>query len=174
MRIHVLTAVTRPENLTAVGLSLRDAIVRADADVVWHLRFDPGHEHVGGQGVKNALLDEVSDGWVWFLDDDTLVHPDLFTHLDQIHDAVVFSMRYGDGVLDAAPKNAKHGAIDIGQVILSRSLVGKERIQELYDGDGHFLEYLLRREDVNVLYVPEILTYYNAFTGGKDVYGLQR
>src|SRR3990167_1261604 len=77
MRIHALTACSRPENLTKVGLSLAHAA--RGHDVHWHVRFDLEREHVGGQAVKNRLLDEISDGWVWILDDDTIVHPDLFS-----------------------------------------------------------------------------------------------
>lgn len=173
MRTHVLTAVTRPENLAEIGRSLERAIARADADVVWHLRFDPSQEHVGGQQIKNELLEEIEDGWIWFLDDDTLVHPDIFTHLDEDYDAVVFSMQYDDHRLHADPKNAKHGEIDIGQAILKRALIGEDRILPLYDGDGHFLEHLLGRENARVLYIDEIRTYYNAIKGGHDVYGLR-
>lgn len=172
MRIHVLTAVTRPENLTEIGYSLARAAQRAEADVVWHLRFDLEHRYVGGQQVKNELLDGIEDGWVWVLDDDTLVHPDLFTYLDPAYDALVVSMLLEGGLLHAAEKNVVLGGIDIGQAIISRELIGEERILPAYDGDGRFLETLLR--GVNVLYVPEELTYYNAIQhGGRDPYGIR-
>lgn len=173
-RIHVLTAVTRPENLADIGSSLQAAIVRSGADVVWHLRFDPEQQHIGGQQVKNELLDEISDGWIFVLDDDTLVHPELFTYLDPATNALVFSMQYGqNGILFADERNAKVGSIDIGQVILRRELIGYERIKPLYDGDGHLLQRLLHRRNAKVRYVPEVLTYYNAIRGGHDVYGLR-
>ena len=167
-----MTAVTRPENLAEIGLSLRNAVARARIDAEWHLRFDPERRHVGGQQVKNELLDGIDDGWVWVLDDDTLVHPDLFTYLDESYDALVVSMRLDGGILHAAEKNVVWGGIDIGQAILRRELIGERRIEPVYEGDGRFLEALL--PGANVLYVPTELTYYNAITqGGRDVYGIR-
>lgn len=173
VRIHVLTAVTRPENLTEIAYSVRNAASRADADLVWHLRFDPEHRHIGGQQVKNEILDSIEDGWVYILDDDTLVHGDLFTHLDPAYDALVVSMQLDGGMLHADSKNAYRGSIDIGQVIVKRELIGERRIPSAYDGDGSFLEEVL--SGANVLYLPEPLSYYNAITqGGRDVYGIRR
>ena len=167
MRIHVLTACSRPENLTKVGLSLAHAA--RGHDVTWHVRFDVERIYVGGQAVKNKLLDEISDGWVWILDDDTIVHPDLFSRSaaivnhNRMTEAIVVSQRRSDGgVLLAARGNVRSGSIDIGQAILHRDLIGDERIPLTYDGDGLFLETLLQPPLIRWYFVNDVLSLHNA------------
>ena len=170
MAFHVLTACSRPENLRYVAPSLSRAISRADGlvDLHWHLRFDLERIYVGGQAVKNKLLDEITDGWVWILDDDTLVHEELFYRgalvVDRNPDAqaVVVSQRRADGgILLARRENLRVGQIDVGQAILHRSLIGDERIPLSYDGDGLFLEKVLAPPTV-VCFIDDVLSLHNA------------
>lgn len=168
MRLHVLTAVTRPENLSAVAHTLARATATvADIEVVWHWRFDPGRQHVGGQHLKNEMLDRIHDGWVWILDDDTVAHPALVQMLMRCvrempdMQALVVSQARADGrTLRAAPENVRVGFIDAGQALLRRDLIGEERLPETYEGDGQLLERLLPA--ARVVYCDETLSLYNA------------
>lgn len=160
MTLHVLTACTRPQNLSRIAASLR---AWNTDDFIWHIRFDPHGRHVGGQAVKNAMLDEIADGWVMFLDDDTLVHPYLWKRYLAHRDtpAIVFSQDHSQlGILRAAPENVAVGSIDIGQVILRRELIGTHRIPKGYAGDGEFLSVILPK--VDAVYLDEILSFHNA------------
>ena len=50
MRLHLLTAVTRPDNLPAIEESISVAMDRArTVDVQWHCLTDLKRQHVGGQ-----------------------------------------------------------------------------------------------------------------------------
>lgn len=171
MKLHVCTAVSRPWNLNVVAKSLEMSADRVEIDLSWHLRFDLGRGCLGGQALKNELLDDISDGWVWFLDDDTLVHEDMLSivlhAINGYSDvtAVVVSQRRNDGrVLLAKPRNVCVNGIDIGQAILRRDLIGDERIPESYAGDGEFLQTLLHdRQDV--IYMSEVLSLHNVLSG---------
>lgn len=170
MILHVLTAVTRPKCLARVAVSLDEA-ARGGVEVHWHLRFDLEREHVGGQRLKNEMLNEIDSDWVWVLDDDTVAHPGLFpavrAAVDEQPDAVavVVSQKRRDGRdLRAVPQDARLGTIDIGQAVLRRSLIGDERIPEVYDGDGRFLEQLLAGRS-DVIYLDRKLSYHNALKG---------
>ena len=172
MKLHVLTAVSRPWNLNVVAGSLSTALARApDLDLTWHLRFDLQREHVGGQGLKNEMLDQITDGWVWVLDDDTLVHECLFETLLRIVQqkpkvqAIVVSQRRNDGrVLRATPGNAVVGGIDAGQVVMKRELVADARIPETYAGDGIWLQALLTGAP-DVYFEPSVLSLHNVLSG---------
>jgi hypothetical protein len=159
--LHVLTACTRPHNLPAIAESLA---AWGRADFIWHIRFDMAKRHVGGQAVKNTLLDEITDGWVMFLDDDTVVHPDLwklFSRHNAEAEAIVVSQQHSVlGVLHAAPTNVMIGTVDIGQAIIRRDVIGAQRIPETYAGDGEFLHDILPH--VNAVYVDEVLSFHNA------------
>lgn len=161
MKLHVLTAVTRPQNLPKLARSLARAAT-PEWEIDWRWRFDPDREHVGGQALKNQMLGEIEDGWVWVLDDDTVAHPKVLARVaERVRgvDAVVVSQKHGDAILAAGPGCARLGHIDIGMAFLTRELIGEHRLPEEYDGDGKFLSELLERAAVS--YIPETLSYYN-------------
>jgi hypothetical protein len=168
MKLHVLTAVTRPENLPVLAESLAAACYGPDFELCWHIRYDLSCAHVGGHQLKNDMLDGIQDGWVWMLDDDTVTHPDLFVTLADTVEAdpavaalVVSQLRPEGRVLHAAPENVVMGGIDIGQAVIRRDVIGDHRQQEIQGGDGHFLEAVLRQRD-DVVYLDETLSFHNA------------
>lgn len=168
MRLNVLTAVSRPENLPRIAKSLADAMARApEVQVHWRFRFDLERQHVGGQALKNALLENVPDDeWVWALDDDTLAHEDVLLLASTFtnRDAIVFSQLRTDGrVLPAHPDSVVPGSIDIGQAFLRRDLIGEHRIPDDYNGDGMFLRAVLA--GANVMYHPACVSLHNAISG---------
>jgi hypothetical protein len=169
VRLHVLTAVSRPENLQAVEASLDVAADNAPGvRMTWHWRLDVERQHVGGQAIKNQMLDEIKDGWVWVLDDDTTAHPDVLAAVEGVMgarpEAVIVSQQRTDGrVLLAQPSWMVPGGVDIGQAFLRRDLIGDHRIPESYEGDGEFIQAVLA--GARALYVPEVLSLHNALSG---------
>lgn len=170
MNLHILTAVSRPENLGPIAESVATAAVSApNVQITWHWRFDTARTQVGGQALKNEMLEEVTDGWCWVLDDDTLAHEDVLAVVeDASHGAaaVIVSQQRTDGrVLPAAPRYMAPGGVDIGQAFLRRDLIGDQRIPLDYNGDGMFLQSVLANE-WNVVYLPvDVLSLHNALSG---------
>jgi hypothetical protein len=171
VKLHILTAVSRPENLPRIAESLATAAERApDVQVTWHWRFDLARQHIGGQAVKNAMLDEFHDGWFWALDDDTLTHEDVLLVVDDARrrhphaKAIIVSQQRSDGrVLPAAPEQMCPGGVDIGQAFLRRDLIGDHRIPEHYNGDGMFLQTVLT--GATVVFLPDVVSLHNALSG---------
>jgi hypothetical protein len=172
VRLHVLTAVSRPENLPAIAESLAVAAANAaDVEVVWQWRFDTERRCIGGQAVKNAMLDSLGDdypGWVWILDDDTLAHPDVLAVVSEAADVdtqtVIVSQRRTDGrILPAVVEHMCPGGVDIGQAFLRRDLIGAHRIPEDYNGDGMFLASVLI--GALVVFLPDVVSLHNALSG---------
>jgi hypothetical protein len=169
--LHIITAVTRPENLERISDSIAQALVNwPDGTAVeWHLRYDLERQHVGGQALKNAMLDEIRDGWCWVLDDDTLAHPDVFRVVTRAIDrhptrAVIVSQQRTDGrVLQAVPEHMVPGMVDIGQAFLRRDLIGDDRIPIDYNGDGMFLQTVLAK--TRPTYLPDVVSLHNALSG---------
>lgn len=168
MKLWVLTACTRPENLNDVWYSIYTSKRRTHVQLRWLIRYDRAGEHIGGQHLKNEMLGDVDDGWVWVCDDDTIAHPEFIPRLvreENGWDAIVVSQLRADGrVLGASPENVRVGGIDIGQVALRRELVGDHRIPIDYNGDGMFLERVLA--GANVLFIDEELSYHNKLRPG--------
>jgi hypothetical protein len=172
MRLHILTAVTRPENLPEIGESIMEAKDRApQVDLTWHRLVDLEREFVGGQVLKNRMLNNITDGWVCILDDDTIMHHQFLRKVSRkvgYHryvNAIVVSQRRTTGVvLKAAPENMEIGKVDAGQVVIRRNVIGNTRIPEYYAGDGEWIQDLLYGQP-DVLFMPDVLSLHNALSG---------
>jgi len=166
MKLHVLTACSRTENLGIVQESIEKASI-PECEVKFHVLFDDKLEHVGGQFLKNQMLDEISDGYVYVLDDDTVMHPDLISRAwltwwwNPDFPALAFNQDRGSYIVEAAQWSMIPNGVDIGQVILKREIIGDKRIPLTYEGDSIFLSELLKDRD-DVIYLNEVLSYYNA------------
>lgn len=168
MRLNVLTAVSRPENLPLIAESLVVAVAKTSVELCWRWRLDLERRNIGGQAVKNELLEQVPAGeWVWVLDDDTVAHDEIIRLAEFFAptcDAVVFSQQRNEReVLFARAENMVVGMCDIGQAFLKRDLIGDHRIPIDYNGDGMFLQAVLA--GARVMYHPAALSLHNAITG---------
>ena len=168
MRLNVLTAVSRPENLSLMADSLAAAAQRApNVDVCWRWRFDLERRNIGGQALKNELIEQVPSGeWVWVLDDDTLAHDDVL-RLAEFYmptcRAIIFSQHRNEReTLIARPENMVVGMCDIGQAFLQRDLIGEHRIPLDYNGDGLFLQAVLA--GASVVYHPAAVSLHNSIS----------
>lgn len=171
--VHILTAVTRPENLPELERSIRESWDNAFAAVVpiHHVEHDPDRQHVGGQHLKNQMLAGITDGWVCILDDDTVMHPRFLHKVYRAHlrnpgiNAIMVSQRRTNNVvLQALPENMRVGKVDAGQALLRREFIGDTLIPETYAGDGEWLQMLLSGQP-DVHYMPEVLSLHNALSG---------
>lgn len=175
MILHVLTACSRIQTLTALGAALERAEIER-IQLHWHVAFDLERRHVGGQAVKNRLLDQIpadDPGWVWICDDDNLPHPVFFRRLAQLWaegqrvgmpDAYLFAQLRGplEGgrILPARPPRA--GYVDAAQLVARRSYIGDYRLPATYDGDGVWIEGLYVPGAVAL--IDEPITLYNGAT----------
>jgi hypothetical protein len=168
MILHVLTACSRPERLEGLGLVLGLAAGAAGIDLRWHVAFDLERRHVGGQAVKNRLLDAIpadDPGWVWICDDDNAPHPSFLLRLVQLEPvlpaAVLFAQQRGPAeggrILPAEPPRV--GRVDAAQLVARRSFIGAARIPEAYDGDGVWIVGLW--DPAQVVLVDEPFTLWN-------------
>ncbi len=170
MRLHVLTAVTRPENLPKLSASL-DTAFETGVEVCWHTRADPDWQYVGGQALKNEMLDDDddTDGWVWILDDDNVANPDLFAALastiaaNQGARLIVVAQQHRNGWVRRVNRGMlRQTHVDAGQVIIRRDVIGDRRISEHYCGDGEWIEEIANSlNDDQIAYINQPLTYYN-------------
>lgn len=162
LKLSVITACTRPQNLGTIAISIF-AGQPEQMHINWLVRRDliPA---VGGQAVKNALLDEFEDGWVCFLDDDTIMHPSFKERISgEVAKGGVDMILYGQkrGPNDFPPQ-PRRGTIDIGQVCVRRERIDGLRIPEEYDGDGAFIEELVHAYGAEIVVLDEVLSFYNA------------
>ena len=119
----------------------------------------------GGQVIKNrgiALIDDPLS-FVYFLDDDTTLHPGFYRELATCASADII---LGEQVVNPGerpPKMRKAepvcGQIDQGQYVVRRAVIGDDRIPLVYEGDGLFIEALVKKTE-NVVKCG-VMSHYN-------------
>jgi hypothetical protein len=117
-----------------------------------------------GNAQRNHILDIIerdqscAGTYLYYLDDDNIVHPNLYVLLDKLDDGRIYTF---DSVarLGNEPSINK---IDTAQFLADISLVrGLRWVPYLYNADGHYIEnacYLNREKWV---YVNAVMAYYN-------------
>jgi len=116
-----------------------------------------------GNYQRNCALEAVTDGWVYFLDDDTLIHPELFDELAKVKTgAVAFGQLLKDSVRSASPATMKVCQIDMGQAAIRREVIGDTRFAlGIYEADGIFIETVYNSDPDKWSFIDKPLSYYN-------------
>jgi hypothetical protein len=123
-----------------------------------------------GNGQRNFALDLITKSppdkkyknFVYFLDDDTLMHPDLYKTINGLkNDFIHFDQQNTDGS-HRIGGTVKVNHIDSGNAIMDLSLIGDTRWRlDLYQADGIFMERVFAKAK-NPLYLKQYLSTYNA------------
>ena len=159
--LHIITACSRPEFLPALAADLAEAARGAGVDLRWHVAFDMERQHIGGQAVKNRILDSISgDGWVWIGDDDNTLDQAMLSAVAEYDarpvDVVISAQRRGQQL---APPCAVLNRVDAAQFVARRSAIGSHRLPETYNGDGMLIAALAKT--ARMVYDQRVLTNYN-------------
>ena len=179
--LTIITPCCRPENLSQLFDSLD--FDKLDRWLIVHDSDEPRklftHEKIveihhrsppdgrAGHSQRNAGLECVKDGLIYFLDDDTVIHPD-FWKISPIFDDQHFytfdQQRWdefvpnpGDTFRGNEPKLMK---MDSAQYVVPRHMCGKF-IENDYRADGFFIEEVGIRNHLSHVYIPIVACYYN-------------
>jgi glycosyltransferase involved in cell wall biosynthesis len=200
-KVHIITRCTRPHNLKEIHKSLDTSYV-----MNWHVIFDAsrihdidvntlellyannvkvyylkGEDGDYGHNLLNNVIETITEGWVYILDDDNLLNREMFIELEMIIDSnpdcgcVVFSQEVGGrdftklDVRVARPENMKVGGVDMAQFIIRRELIGDRRFPKgTYVADGIFITELYEFHPEKFIFCEKILTGYNALVKKYD------
>jgi len=185
--LHIVTPVSRTENLPRHGYSL-EAGLRAPPFAWWCLfdeRFGPvplrppwsqvhywgpgpGQAGAVGYAARNWAIERIAGGWVYFLDDDNLIHPefeDALIEARRLHPQAgwfLFDQVAADGtLLREAQCPPSVGHVDLGQAVIRRDVLQGFRFQEdRYDADGELFARLAQK--IPPVCVHRNATFYNA------------
>ena len=176
MLINIVTPCSRPENLKAIAESINIPsrhyrwIVVHDADefpdmetpkqAEQHLYREQGS--ISGNGQRNKALRLIADGYVLFLDDDTILHHNLWDAVCKADEDVVCWKQYWKDAghrLDAGDFTVGH--IDSGSFMVKRSVIGDLQWEvDRYDADGYFAQQIFSRKQT-IRQINEYLSHYN-------------
>lgn len=176
MFINIVTPCGRPQNLERVSESINIPlgryrwIVVIDSPDMPSVRLPKNAEaysakvdgSVSGNGQRNKALGMIDGGYVLFLDDDTILHKDLWDAVRYANEDIVCwkqSWKDGGHRLDAG--NFSVGNVDSGSFMVKRSVIGDIRWDlGRYDADGYFAQEVFSRKKT-IRQINEYLSHYN-------------
>ena len=187
MFAYIITPCSRPQNLHTIARSINlprheyEWIVVHDADELPSTDLLPDnavhiakrvHGSTVGHGQRNVALDliresyskEKSDYWIYFNDDDTVIHSDLFETIRQHSDAdfIHFMQNKKDGTQNLRGYLVMVNHIDSHNFIFRAKLLGDTNwIINQYNADGYFAQNIYKKAQ-HPLYIPQVLSVYNA------------
>lgn len=133
----------------------------------------------------SKVISKVTESWVYILDDDNLIHPELYSTLSKLIKskkkikAFVFNQFIdgkdftGEDYRFATPSNMKVGHVDSAQILFHSSIF-KEYIPPVYVGDGMFIEELYRNNKSNFFFVDKTLSFYNRLAAKESIFHLPK
>lgn len=201
--LNIITRCTRPQNLHKVKESIFKN--NSNFDINWYVLFDTscirdidseilaslnnkniilkfikGISGDFGNQMINSCLDEIIEGFIYILDDDNIIHEDLY---ENIHNAIInnpdkrgfiFNQIVskkdftGMDIRIAIPENIKVGGIDMAQFIVRRDIIGDNRFEPMsYYTDGIFINLLYNNNLNDFLFINKELCYYNYIESSK-------
>lgn len=172
--LTILTATIRPEGAIRAAESIQRATPHGweIRHVIAYYPYEPEPINARRSAWATELLKEVHSGWVMWLDDDNLLHPDLPKRLAELVDACssdvgafVFDCAYPEiagGVLRARPQNMRPGSVDGGQVALWWWFASEYPWPVGDCADGEWLNTLYTAKPDAFIFVNETLTFHNA------------
>lgn len=177
--LSVITPCSRPQNLQRIRPTVPDWaqwIVVHDtsgAPASWSFDHHPGlvqlfDDGAGGFGneQRNCGVARATGHFLYFLDDDNLMHPRLVELVEdhqESRNALVVQQVEKNGTLRLRANVPSIGNIDTAQVVLPRELVGSHRWPVgRYDADGVFFAAIYREHPERFVFVQEPASYYNA------------
>ena len=192
MKFHVVTRCCRPENI----LTVAESVYADGVDVTWHIVFDTSKvkeldvQILGelyrlgavlyfrdgdGWGLSNLndILNNLSEGYVFHLDDDNLMHPDYYStlskYINEKNNVSAFCYNQFVDKKDftgleyriASPENIKVKGIDLAQYTVHTYMYKLISYGPGYTADGEFIEALYNLQPSDFVFINETLCYYN-------------
>ena len=195
--LSIITPCSRPENLPRLFQSINFNKIN-HWYIVYDTSKDRSYEHIfhnyqkisehnidgtpfnskSGNYQRNYALNLIKEGYVYFLDDDNLIHPDFFTELDfntpnKLYTFDQFLRKKDENNIIYRKGNVlRTNHFDMAQFCFDISIKPKNLLFEntLYAADGKLIEELDEVCKDNHIYIPKILCYYNnPIVTGKQI-----
>lgn len=177
MHLNIITPCSRPHNLPIIAESIYQSI--PEGCYRWIVVFDADEvpdevpdnceayairnaQSSTGNAQRNLALDLVKKGHIYFNDDDTTIHPELWDSVS-VHDVdfISFSQCHKDGSGRLKGDNVSIGNIDSHNFIVSSRIVKDTRfVLDKYEADGIFAEACYQKSSSKV-FIDKFLSVYN-------------
>jgi hypothetical protein len=174
MFINIITPCSRPQNLKVIS----ESINIPKENFKWIVVYDsmevfesPDNceaycvkdtNSVYGNAQRNFALDLVTEGHVYFNDDDTTIHPELWDEVkDKEADFISFKQVNKDGSLRLEGNEIIPNFIDSHNFIVSAKCITSRWALNRYDADGFFAVECYENAK-KTLHISKVLSIYNS------------
>jgi hypothetical protein len=178
MFLNIITPCSRPENLLKISESINIPkknyrwIVVCDSDLLPNDELIPNNCEIyhhkdtnssSGNSQRNHAINMVKEGHIYFNDDDTLVHPELWNNIKNLtNDFISFIQSDKDESIRLLGDLIEVSYIDSHNFIVSKNIVGNTKfIIDKYDADGYFAKECYEKS-INKIYIDKVLSIYNS------------
>ena len=173
MYLNIITPCSRPKNLKLIS----ESINIPKENYRWIVVFDgleipeipnnceaysiKDNNSIYGNAQRNYALDLITDGYVYFNDDDTIIHPELWDKIkDKENDFISFKQSNKDGSLRLEGNEIIPNFIDSHNFVVSVKCINTRWVLDRYDADAFFAMECYKNAKES-LYIPKILSVYN-------------
>jgi hypothetical protein len=177
MFLNIITPCSRPENLLKISESINipkedyrwivvcDSVSLPDENLIpknCEIYTHKDLESISGNGQRNYAIDMVESGHIYFNDDDTLFHNDLWESVKNFDfDFISFVQLFKHGEIRLISDVIKVGHIDSHNFITSHRVAKNVRFMlDRYDADGYFAMDCYQRS-MTRLHLNKPLSVYN-------------
>jgi len=187
MKVTFITPLSRPYNIKLMHQSIINSVLK-DMDWEWivvedgdslagsavclytkYISYPKEGKGLSGNPQRNIALDHVDcDRYVYFLDDDNIVHLNLFqranTILENSNKALICSQLFKNGYIRLSPRPDMIAPchIDTAQFLVPRDIIGDLKWEDWnYCADGKFFSELYSQYKDRFILTNEPLCYYN-------------
>ena len=197
IKLSIVTPCSRPSNLPLLAKSIARARASLPISIDWYVCFDEyrvkrcafgvpkASPHINiyysyiadpksksGNSQRNYALQFVTEGFIYFLDDDNLMHYNLLHTLSKLYSQHGYTKTLICNQLDERwqPRKlglryCKPGGIDAAQYIIPKDHLQTRRwATSVYAADGLLIEDIARQWGKDFIFTDEIISFYNAIT----------
>jgi hypothetical protein len=178
MFLNIVTPCSRPNNLIKISKSINIPkeyyrwIIVYDGETLPQKELIPegceifkhsNKKSVVGHSQRNFALDLINDGYVYFNDDDTILHKNLWENIKDLdNDFITFSQEHKNGKLRLVGDKVKVYLIDSHNFIIDRKVIGETKFDiTKYNADGYFAEECFKKSK-NYKFINKVLSTYNS------------
>jgi hypothetical protein len=119
---------------------------------------------ISGNPQRNHGIDLVTDGYIYFLDDDNIIHPNFWSIVDQLDNTHFYTFdQLRDNKSEILPgRKCEVNKIDTAMFLVHTNHIKETRWKEnLYNADGYFISEVYSNNKHLHKYIPITACYYN-------------
>ena len=117
---------------------------------------------ISGNSQRNYGMTLVNDGYIYFLDDDNIIHPNFWSIIDSLDNDFFYTFNQLRQDNTFIGNNIKVGMIDTAMFVVHKNHIKNIKWNvDRYDADGYFISDVFNNNRSKHKFINQIGSYYN-------------